>query len=180
VRPVRLAAAALMLTGTAWAQTPSIRSEPLPPLQQQWQDEGSPPVGQAPVAPDTTDQGQQNDEGQQTQAPPLAVTPPATMDRPNTWVPAAAVKVQALDKVNAQSAALTIKVGASAVFGSLTITAKACAIRPSDVPADAAAYLTVVDSHPDSPSFDGWMLEAEPSLSMMQHPVYDLRVLGCT
>jgi len=45
---------------------------------------------------------------------------------------------------------------------------------------DAAAFLAVTDSHPDSPGFDGWMLQDEPSLSMMQHPIYDLRVTGCT
>jgi hypothetical protein len=176
MRRLWLAATGLILAAPAWAQTPSIRSESLPPLQQQWQEEGSPPVQQAPVGPDTTDQGQQT----QAPPPPVSVGPPVTMDRPNTWVPAGAVKLQALDKVNAQAAALTIKVGTSAEFGSLTITAKACEIRPIDQPADAAAYLTVTDSHPDSPGFDGWMLEDEPSVSMMQHPVYDLRVIGCT
>jgi hypothetical protein len=102
------------------------------------------------------------------------------MDRPNGWIPAATVRLQALDKVNAQTAALTIKVGGVATFGSLTIAAKACAVRPNDQPVDAAAYLTVTDSHPDSPGFDGWMLQQEPSVSMLQHPVYDLRVTGCT
>jgi hypothetical protein len=171
-----MAAASLILAASARAQTPSIRSEPLPPLQQQWQQQGLPPVQQAPVGPDTTDPGQQT----QGQPPPLTVAPPATTDKPNTWLPAGTVKLQALDKVNAQTSALTIKVGGSATFGSLTITAKACAVRPSDQPVDAAAYLTVTDSHPDSPGFDGWMLEDEPSVSMMQHPIYDLRVIGCT
>lgn len=180
MRPRWFVAMGVLLAGSAWAQTPSIRSEPLPPLQQQWQEEGSPPVqqapgGQEPGGPDAVDPGQQTQ-----MPPPLAVAPPATMDRPNTWVPAGAVRLQALDKINAQTAALTIKVGASAEFGSLTITAKACEVRPSDQPADAAAYLTVTDSHPDSPGFDGWMLEDEPSVSMLQHPVYDLRVTGCT
>jgi hypothetical protein len=151
----------------------------LPPLQQQWQQDGLPPLQRAPVqAPfgsDKTDPGPQI----QGQPPPLAVAPPATADRPNTWLPAGTVKLQALDKVNAQTAALTIKVGGSATFGSLTITARACAVRPVDQPADAAAYLTVTDSHPDSPGFDGWILEDEPSVSMMQHPIYDLRVAGC-
>jgi hypothetical protein len=108
------------------------------------------------------------------------VAPPATVERPNVWVPASTAKLEALDKVNAQATALTIKVGQSATFGSLTITVKACVIRPPDQPADAAAYLGVTDSHPDSPGFDGWMLEDEPSVSMMQHPIYDLRVTGCT
>jgi hypothetical protein len=108
------------------------------------------------------------------------VPPPATFDRPNVWVPATVVKLQALDKVNAQASELTVKVGQSATFGSLTITAKSCVVRPPDQPADAAAYLDVTDSHKDAPGFDGWMLRDEPALSMMQHPIYDLRVAGCT
>ena len=115
--------------------------------------------------------------------PPASSTPavPYTpVERPNNWQPATTVKLQALDKVNAQAASLVIKVGQSTTFGSLTITAKACMVRPTDQPADAAAYLDVTDSHPDSPAFDGWMLEDEPSVSMMQHPIYDLRVVGCT
>jgi len=88
-------------------------------------------------------------------------------------------KLQALDKVNAQASDLTIKVGQSATFGSLTITVKSCVVRPPDQPADAAAYLDVTDSHADSPGFDGWILRDEPSVSMMEHPIYDLRVSGC-
>jgi hypothetical protein len=127
-----------------------------------------PPIGAAPPAPISP-------------APPTATgpAPPAVTDRPNAWLPAATVKLQALDKVNAQTATLTIHVGGSATFGSLTITAKACVVRPADQPADAAAYLDVTDSHADSPGFAGWMLEDEPSVSMMQDPIYDLRVTGC-
>jgi hypothetical protein len=116
-------------------------------------------------------------------APPSVAGAPSNAavraDRSGLWLPVGTVKLQALDKVNAQSAALTLKVGGSASFGSLTIVAKACVIRPADQPADAAAYLDVTDSHPDAPAFDGWMLQNEPSASMLQHPIYDLRVTGC-
>ena len=27
--------------------------------------------------------------------------------------------------------------------------------------------------------FRGWMLANNPSLSMLQHPIYDVRVVGC-
>jgi hypothetical protein len=111
------------------------------------------------------------------QTPPEAS--PATVERPNIWVPAGVAKLQALDKVNAQATELRIKVGQAVTFGSLTIKVKSCMIRPPDQPADAAAYLDITDSHPDSPGFDGWMLQDEPSVSMMQHPIYDLRVTGC-
>jgi hypothetical protein len=189
--PSWLVVPALVLAAAAQAQTAPIRSEQLPPLQQQWQQQGSPPVQQAPVVPDATSQGQQLPAV----PPPVAATPPATptpgtatgptaptpatVERPNTWLPGTVVKLQALDKVNAQSVALTIKVGDSAAFGSLTITAKACVLRPTDQPADAAAFLAITDSHPDSAGFSGWMLEDEPSVSMMENPIYDLRVTGC-
>ena len=180
MRPVWLAAAGLSLTVSAWAQDSPIQATPLPPLQRQWQQEGSPPVPQSPASPNgpTGSEPGLGDLGQASPAVP-PVAPPATVERPNMWVPAGVAKLQALDKVNAQAIALTVKVGQSTTFGSLTITVKACVIRPVDQPADAAAYLDVTDSHPDSPGFNGWMLEDEPSVSMMQNPVYDLRVTGC-
>jgi hypothetical protein len=178
-RPVILASFAvigLTLAESALAQNAPIQTTPLPPLQQQWQQEGSPPVQEGPAAPAQAVPG----PDVQGQAPP-GVSPaiPATVERPNVWVPAEAVKLQALDKVNAQTSDLTIRVGQSATFGSLTITVKSCMVRPSDQPADAAAYLDVTDSHQDAPGFDGWLLRDEPSVSMMQHPIYDLRVTGC-
>ena len=51
-------------------------------------------------------------------------------------------------------------------------------VRPPDQPADAAA-LWMSPTATRSPGFDGWLLRDEPSVSMMQHPIYDLRVTGC-
>jgi hypothetical protein len=200
---IGLTVAGSVLAASARAQNAPIQATPLPPLQQQAPQPGSPPilrapvlqppvlqapVPQAPISPGLPAQGLPAQglpgaiiQGQgQTPPAPLPVTPPATFDRPNVWVPASVAKLQALDKVNAQATELTIKAGQSATFGSLTITVKACVVRPPDQPADAAAYLDVTDSHPDAPGFTGWMLEDEPSASMMQHPIYDLRVTGCT
>lgn len=105
---------------------------------------------------------------------------PSAPPAQNVWLPASAAKLQALDKVNALTTLLTVKVGESATFGSLTISVKACVVRPPDQAADAAAFVDVTDSHPDAPPFAGWMLAAEPSVSMIQNPVYDLRVAGCS
>ena len=88
--------------------------------------------------------------------------------------------LQVLDKVNAASKTLTVKVGQSASYGSLRIQVQACVIRPPDQPQDAAAALTITDTNPDQPGFQGWMLKNEPFLSMLQSPSYDVRVEGCT
>ncbi len=118
-------------------------------------------------------------------APPNAggaspAVPPGPAVIPNTWLPQGTAILQGLDKVNAQSARLTVKVGQSGTFGSLTIAVQACNIRPPDQPADAAAFLTITDSHADAPGFAGWMLQQEPEVSMLEHPVYDIRIVGCT
>jgi hypothetical protein len=178
------------------------------PVQQQWmQDNRSPrqmAPGEAPTEQQGSDQGSASDNGQsdgsqpdsaqpdtgqpdsgqpdsgQSAGEPPTVPGPPTFSRPNVWVQATTARLQALDKVNAQSSNLTIKVGQSATYGSLTITVKACVVRPTDQPADAAAFLDVKDSHPDSGNFAGWMLANEPDVSMLQNPIYDLRVTGCS
>jgi hypothetical protein len=166
------------------AQNAPIQATPLPPLQEQTQPYGAAPVVPRP-APGPPLQAFPNLPGPngQSQASPVtppATIPPATVERGNAWVPAGVAKLQALDKANAQIGELTIKVGQSGTFGSLTISVKSCVVRPPDQPVDAAVYLDIKDSHPDSPGFDGWMLQDEPSVSMMQHPIYDIRVTGCT
>jgi hypothetical protein len=87
--------------------------------------------------------------------------------------------LQVLDKSNAQAGRLTVKVGQSAQYGSLTIAVQACMTRPPDMPQDAAAFLVITDQHADQPGFQGWMIKSNPSLQMLQNPVYDVRVLGC-
>jgi hypothetical protein len=98
---------------------------------------------------------------------------------PFTWVPQGTALLQVLDKVNAQNAVLTVKVGQQATFGSLSIEVAACSVHPPDQPPDSAAYLAITDSHADAPGFRGWMLANNPSVSMLQHPIYDVRVVGC-
>jgi hypothetical protein len=109
---------------------------------------------------------------------PLTQPPPAAPEQPQ-WLPRAGAVIQALDKINTEVAVLKLKDGETGQFGSLTIMVKACVVRPPDVPQDAAALLSVTDSHPGQQGFEGWMLKAEPSVSMLQNPIYDLRVMGC-
>ena len=79
---------------------------------------------------------------------------------PVTWQPAGSAVLQILDKVNAQSATVTVKVGSTAQFGPLAIAARACDVTTGDEATNATAFLDITDSHPDSPAFHGWMLES--------------------
>ena len=98
------------------------------------------------------------------------------------WVPKRTAQLQALDKVTARITVLDAPVGRAVNFGSLNITVGACNARPPDEVPDAAAYIEVRDSllPPAAPlAFRGWMLANAPAAHMLEHPVYDLRILEC-
>ena len=160
-----------------------------------------PPAGSAaqPSPSAVSPSGQAGQQPGQPAAPgaPSAVGPPGSQNPasgapgqpsaptpapppPNVWLPQGGAILQVLDKVNATTATLNVKVGQSATYGSLRVQVLACEIRPPDMPKDAAASLVITDTNPDQPGFHGWMLQNEPFLSMLQSPSYDVRVEGCT
>jgi len=137
-----------------------------------------PPITATPLLPPTVQlQFAPPNQPQQPAPQPPAATNPQPIQ--STWLPQPIALLQVLDKVNAQNATLTIKVGQEARFASLNILVQACGARPPDQPQDFAAYLTISDSRSDAPGFHGWMLANDPSLSMLQHPIYDVRVVTC-
>jgi hypothetical protein len=98
------------------------------------------------------------------------------------WVAMRSARLQALDKVTARVTILEAPVGGSVPFGSLTIRVQSCQGRaPEEVP-DAAAWMEITDSRAAAgspPSFRGWMFANAPGVNMLEHPVYDIRVLEC-
>ena len=84
-----------------------------------------------------------------------------------------------LDKVSARATQLSGPVGQPISFGSLTVLARACVVRPPDAAQDAAAFLEISDTRLDTPPFRAWMLLSEPAVSIFEHPVYDIRLVGC-
>jgi hypothetical protein len=96
------------------------------------------------------------------------------------WVQMGTATLQTLDKVNARASTLAVKVGDTGHFGSLDIAVRGCFVRTADSPADATAFLVIRDHRADAPSFAGWMVRSAPYMSMMAHPIYDVRVAGCS
>jgi hypothetical protein len=115
-------------------------------------------------------------------APPASAPPPPPANvapsPPVPWLPRGSVDLLGLDKVTARATTLSGKVGATLHYGTLSIVLRACAVRPPDQPADAAAFLDVSEADGQS-LFHGWMVASVPSLGVIEHPVYDLRVTGC-
>lgn len=131
------------------------------------------PIVATPLPPPDAQGAEPNPE-----VPPAAMSRPASF--PNVWQQRQGATIQALDKINARHAELTLRLGVPVKFHALTIMLKGCVVRPPDQPADAAAFLSVTDTGDNSPAFNGWMVRSAPAVSMLQHPVYDLRVTGCT
>ncbi len=98
------------------------------------------------------------------------------------WVPMRSARLQALDKVTARVTILDARVGQTAAFGTLSINLRACHGRPPDEVPDAAAWMEITDSRSPAgspPAFRGWMFANAPGVNMLEHPVYDIRVLEC-
>ncbi len=112
----------------------------------------------------------------------LIATPAAAqapMSGPDSWQSRNQAELVFLDKVRAQPTAAAVRVGQSTTFGSLTITVRSCMTRPPDLPQDSAVFLDITDSRPGGASFRGWMLANEPSINILEHPIYDVRLTAC-
>ncbi|MBR0654263.1 DUF2155 domain-containing protein [Plastoroseomonas arctica] len=106
----------------------------------------------------------------------LLLAVPAAAD----WTPARRAQLQALDKVTARVTVVETAVGQDARFQTLSIRVVACHARQPDEVPDAAAFLEISDSRRGAaPVFRGWMFANSPGVNMLEHPVYDIRVLEC-
>ncbi|OFX02572.1 MAG: hypothetical protein A3D94_14005 [Alphaproteobacteria bacterium RIFCSPHIGHO2_12_FULL_66_14] len=94
-----------------------------------------------------------------------------------------AAELQGLDKVTARTQRFYAPVGQATRFGTLEITVADCLVNVPEAPPESVAYLTIVDNKPGQAAeklFAGWMFASTPSLSALDHGVYDIRVLACT
>lgn len=89
------------------------------------------------------------------------------------------VSLKALDMLNGATTDLTVAVGETARFGRLEITAETCRVPADDPKGDASVFLRIRDTREDEPRFTGWMFASSPALSALDHPRYDVWVVGC-
>jgi hypothetical protein len=84
-----------------------------------------------------------------------------------------------LDKLAGHTEDITLANGETLERGPLTIRLDECRYPANDPSSDAFAHLTVADVRAQALAFDGWMIASSPALSAMDHPRYDVWVLGC-
>ncbi len=118
------------------------------------------------------------------QTPPPPARPGNVNLRPIPDGPGKRVaELQGLDKVTARTQRFYAPVGQATRFGTLEITVGDCLVNVPEASPESVAYLTIVDHKPgqaEEKLFAGWMFASTPSLSALDHGVYDVRVLACT
>lgn len=90
--------------------------------------------------------------------------------------------LRALDKVTARVEEIEVKTDTPTKFGSIVITVHSCRATPPEEAPESAAFMDVGELKPgqnETPVFQGWMFSSSPALSAMEHPVYDLWLIGC-
>ena len=83
-----------------------------------------------------------------------------------------------LNKVTAQVSSIEIPAGEEVLIYDLKISNKSCHISLPEEKPLVAVYL-VIDDLKGKNNFSGWMVKDLPSISSMEHPLYDIWVKDC-
>ena len=94
------------------------------------------------------------------------------------------VNLIGLDKITAKTIPIKIKLGETAKFGLLEIKALKCGISNNSKTKDSSvAYLQVRDISENQNEkvfiFNGWTFSSNPSLTPIDHAIYDIWLVGC-
>ncbi len=101
--------------------------------------------------------------------------------------------IQILDKTTAKSIDADIRVGEAFVFGNIKIKVLKCWQAPLDQEPDSRILIEVFEKRQilgkkaaknekdekENRIFFGWMIASSPSVSSLEHPVYDIVALNC-
>ena len=102
------------------------------------------------------------------------------------------IELQSLNKATAQTTTFEMKIGETIKIGPLYMRPRACRTTPPTESPESAGFIQIwtAKNSKDGPSpniteaesewvFSGWMFASSPGISSLDHPVYDLWVLGC-
>lgn len=88
-----------------------------------------------------------------------------------------------LDKITGRITRFDVYIDETVLFGALEITPRACYNRPATDTVQRTSVFVEVDQRSLDGSteriFTGWMFADSPALSAVDHPVYDVWLIGC-
>lgn len=92
------------------------------------------------------------------------------------------IMLQGLDKVTGRVFKIETKVGEEVTFEKLRIRVLQCRKAPPEEPPESLAFLEIREDRGNDhfiPIFEGWMFASRPTISGLEHPVYDVWVHEC-
>jgi hypothetical protein len=115
-------------------------------------------------------------------AQPTEHNSPLFSTEPDTSAPRTIV-LRVLNKVTARAETLEAKPGETLQFGKLSIDARQCYQSMPNSQPDAVALLAIYEQLPDRKApkllFQGWMYGSSPSITALEHPIYDVTMVEC-
>ena len=93
------------------------------------------------------------------------------------------VVLKALDKITAKTSIIKMGIEKTEVFGDLEIKVLKCVLSSKEDPPDTIAYLQIKDLSEKNKDqvfiFNGWTFASTPTLKSVDHPIYDVWLVGC-
>lgn len=87
--------------------------------------------------------------------------------------------IRILDKITAQSHLKDIKIGNNYEHGDLIIKIHKCWNAPLDQKPETKMLVEVIDKNKEDKIFLGWLFASSPSISAIEHPIYDITSINC-
>ena len=85
-----------------------------------------------------------------------------------------------LDKISNKLVEKSIRVNESDFIGTLNIQVYSCFTEPpNEIPEDYV-LIDVKDNLQEISIYKGWMISSSPDVTPLEHPIYDLWLLGCS
>lgn len=109
----------------------------------------------------------------------LGAAAPAAPAGAQTMASGQVAELRGLDRVSGATTDLSVRVGERVVYARLSIELVACRYPADNPNADAVAFLDIRDTLRGERLFWGWMIASAPALNALDHPRYDVWVLGC-
>ena len=93
------------------------------------------------------------------------------------------INLKILDKISSKNELIKLKNGEEKKYKDLLIKSMKCKNSEFDDNPEITAYIQVKDltnkDKDDVFVFNGWMFSSSPSITPFDHPVYDIRLIGC-
>tara|TARA_B100001175_G_C19157994_1_gene471485 strand:- start:42 stop:440 length:399 start_codon:yes stop_codon:yes gene_type:complete len=93
------------------------------------------------------------------------------------------VEIKILDKVSSKTSQLSINIDQETIFENLIIKILKCKNSEFDDNPEVTAYMQVQDITLKNKDkvfvFNGWTFSSSPSISLFDHPIYDIWLIKC-